>query len=225
MPPARHIKKSVVKARTQSKQIKKIVKMHSPRVVPVKKVIAMVKNPAPIPEIKPTKPEPKKIVAAVIKKAPSVVKPIVKAVVAKRTIHYGSRFGSWRLEKSWDAAHRGQCRLKIGTKQVIRNSVGIQYWVSLRPSELKIYTTSQVNASIANTGIKINKGRLIPFTRVDNATNPVLEKNITSLLKRGKTLNIYLGFSYITPKSAPQHIRINLKELDKGIPALKACSL
>ncbi len=164
-------------------------------------------------------------VDAQIKNAPAK-KPEVKKAAPKvaAKVNYGNKFGDFILEKGFDPDNSKSCRLRIGTKQLQRGAVGIQYWVSLQTNELKIFTSSQVDASVSGTGIQVDGGSIYPFTRVDDSTNPILERDITTELAKGKELNIILGFSLVEPNMPAEHIKIQLKNMNNGMAALKACN-
>jgi hypothetical protein len=152
-----------------------------------------------------------------------IVKAEEKAKESGAPLPVGHKFGEFIFEKGYDGDHPNTCRLRVGTNQFQRGTVAVQYWISLMANELKIYTSAQASKSIRGTGVRIDNGPLHPFTRIDDMTNPVVEQDLTNELAAGKTLNLYLGFTFVEPKSAPEHIQVSLANTEKGIVALKVC--
>jgi hypothetical protein len=221
IPQAKEMAKSVEHHKVQSHQVAKEVKKQieqKPSLPEVKTETAVATpQPAEKPAMKVVETAKEKMVDKAITKAEEKIKK------TGAPLPLGHKFGEFILEKGYDGSNPNACRLRVGTNQFQRDSVAVQYWVSLTPRELKIYTSAQSSASIKGTGVKIDNGPLHPFTRIDNMTNPVVEQDITDEIAAGKIMNIYLGFSFINPKNSPQHIKINLDHMEKGIIALKAC--
>jgi hypothetical protein len=179
-------------------------------VKPVEKMIAK----APIETVKVApKPMIKKIVSAKKKKNAKPLKISVKDLPVTYDI--------WQLKQGVAALEKGIV-VSTPTWEMGKESYNSQIWVTIMENQILINSSSDINTSAGNLGIKINDGSLIPFTRIEANNIGVIEGQWLDQLEEGGNMDIFLGFfPGKIPKSDVFKTDVSLDSLSRVVPTYR----
>lgn len=152
-------------------------------------VVAPVVAPEPAPE-----PAPKVEVAKVEKPAPKT-QPERKKLV-KKALDAGLKdlpitLDMWSLRKN---ANDGHLQVSTPTWQMGEGSYLSQIWLTADKSGLFVHSSSDIDPNAKGSGVELNGGERVPFTRIESGNVAVLEGDWMEKLSDGGTLEIFLGF-------------------------------
>ena len=69
-----------------------------------------------------------------------------------------------------------------------------QVWLTFTESQLIVNSSSDIDPNADHSGIRINDGDLIPFSRIDGKNTGVIEGKWLDSLSSGGVMDIYMGF-------------------------------
>lgn len=131
-------------------------------------------------------------------------------------------YGMWQLAEAWQDESRDNCRLSSYTMQVEDDQYTQQFWLSIQSDKLLLHTSSNLNLKKKGSGIRLDDGKLIPFSNLVYPTQAVLLADLSSRLSKTSKLDIYMAPGY--PKARLQHAVVDTSDLEKAIPALISCN-
>lgn|GEM_PF-1422371 len=123
---------------------------------------------------------------------------------------------------------RGQSRLDndvvIGTPTWEMGERGYmsQIWLTLMEDKVLVNSSSDIDGEAPGSGIRIDSGELIPFTRIADNNVAVVEGNFLDDLARGVKVRIYMGFfPDREPRSDTYESELRLDNLTKVVSTYK----
>ncbi len=158
------------------------------------------------------------------KRAVNKTTPVVKKRVKKAENGpvVTRRFGLWQLANSWDDNPNDRCQLASYTQQVDNDQYSSQVWLSLESDRLVLNASTNMNLERQGTGIRIDGGKLLPFTALVFPQQAVLVADLSEQLRNATKLDVYLAPGY--PKAQLQHVEFDLDAMGSAISAFRSCN-
>lgn len=142
----------------------------------------------------------------------------------KLPISFGS---SWTLDKKPDhLTHQLQCVLSSSQKKFHDGYDNAKMSIQITSTALIIKTDSEIDLTYPNVGIDIDNNSAFLFEKVFNKSYTLHTKKLStlqSLMTKGHTINIKLGFWPTWPQTKTSSVGFSLHSFDKALAALKAC--
>ncbi|WP_157496977.1 hypothetical protein [Hahella ganghwensis] len=129
-------------------------------------------------------------------------------------------FGMWELRRVWSGA-QSSCRLTTHTLQVDSDKFTSQIWITVQPEHLILNASSEIHLDASGSGIRLDKGRLIPFTGQAIPSHAVLSDDLLNRLTKSQKLHLYVMIGDL--QSRVTHTEINLKDLRAAVAAFNQC--
>ncbi|OZG70734.1 hypothetical protein BTA51_24420 [Hahella sp. CCB-MM4] len=129
-------------------------------------------------------------------------------------------YGIWELRKVWNGNESG-CRLSTHTIQVDDDRFTSQIWVSVQPQHLILNASSEIHLNASGSGVRLDKGQLIPFTGQAIPSHAVLSDDLINRLAKSQKLHLYVMIGDL--QSRVTHTEINLKDLRAAVGAFNKC--
>ncbi len=129
-------------------------------------------------------------------------------------------YGIWELRRTWKGNDSG-CRLSTHTIQVEDDRFTSQIWVSVQPQQLILNASSEIHLDANGSGVRLDKGRLIPFTGQAIPSHAVLSDDLINRLAKSQKLHLYVMIGDLQSKVT--HTEINLKDLRAAVDAFNKC--
>jgi len=85
-------------------------------------------------------------------------------------------------------------QISTPTWQMGEGSYLSQVWVTLNENALRINSSSDIDPAATGSGVVLNGGALIPFSRIEDNNIAVVEGEWMTRLSDGGTMEIYMGF-------------------------------
>jgi len=100
-----------------------------------------------------------------------------------------------------------------------------QIWITLKEDRMIVNSSSDIDAKGNGSGVVLNGGELIPFTRIVDHNRAVLEGDWMQRLSDGGKLEIYMGFfPGKTPRSPTFKSDASLDALSRLVPTYEKLS-
>lgn len=172
-------------------------------------------------------PKEKKVaaVAAVLPKPAAPEKPtkVKTDLVAKAAgLQRPAAVGIWQIQENWDGQHPGACRLSTPTIQIDQQGYATQFSLDVVDGKLIVNTSTNLNISLQDVGVRFDNGSLEAFSNNYFATNAMWSGNLASALKKSDELNIILGGSELGKRR--QQASINLNDLKQAYQWYLQCN-
>jgi len=209
--------KPVVKAKVAVE--KTVVKAD---VAPVAKVKPMAKIVAEAPKEKAVKIAPKATVKVVTAKKATKSKKTLNSKPLKISLNdLPANYDIWQFKQGVAELEKGVV-VSTPTWEMGKEGYNSQIWVTIMENQILINSSSDIDQSAGELGIKINDDELIPFTRIADNNIGVLEGKWLDQLQEGGTMDIFLGFF---PGKIPQSdvfkTDVSLDSLSRVVPTYR----
>ncbi|MCP5212770.1 MAG: hypothetical protein H6998_17770 [Hahellaceae bacterium] len=130
--------------------------------------------------------------------------------------------GIWSIEENWDGQHPGECRLSTPTIQIDQEGYATQVSFDVINGALFVNTSTNINISLKDVGIRFGNGALEAFSDNHFANNAVWTGNLNNALKKHDELNLVLGGSELGKRR--QQATINLNDLKQAFAWYQHCN-
>jgi len=178
------------------------------------------------------KPVDKVVVAPKAAPTPVVkVAPVKKVTKSKKKLNtkplninlkdLPANYDIWQFKQGVAALEQGVV-VSTPTWEMGKEGYNSQIWITIMENQILINSSSDIDLSAGELGIKINDGALIPFTRIEDNNIGVLEGKWLDQLQEGGTMDIFLGFF---PGKIPQSdvfkTDVSLDSLPRVVPTYR----
>jgi outer membrane biosynthesis protein TonB len=171
------------------------------------KVAEVKKEVVPVVEVKAVEKvvveAPKEVAKVVSKPAVKKIEPAKSVTKSNKTLNANPlnirlkdlpvTYDIWQFKQGVAALEKGVV-VSTPTWEMGKESYNSQIWVTIMENQILINSSSDINTSAGNLGIKINDGALIPFTRIEANNIGVIEGQWLDQLQEGGKMDIFLGF-------------------------------
>jgi len=183
------------------------------KVKPIEKIVAQ----APKEKMVPKKAE--EVVAA---KKVTKSKSILNTKPLKISVNdLPTTYDIWQFKQGVAALEKGVV-ISTPTWEMGKEGYNSQIWLTVMENQILINSSSDIDLSAGELGIKINGGELVPFTRIEDNNIGVLEGEWLNQLQEGGTMDIFLGFF---PGKIPQSdvfkTDVSLDSLSRVVPTYR----
>ncbi|WLQ12955.1 hypothetical protein O5O45_24820 [Hahella aquimaris] len=132
-------------------------------------------------------------------------------------------FGGWMLEKDWDSAHIGVCRLRSERHPIFDGYENSSVWIEVLAKEVNVYTRSNVDLTYPGVGLQLAEQTVLDFSEVFKETNARIKGDHTRALQNANKLTVKLGFWPSWPQTQTQQAVIPATVLKQAIPVFLNC--
>ncbi len=150
---------------------------------------------------------------------PSIIKKQVASTSSNPDQIIG-QYGMWELVKAWEGS-RSHCEVRSHTMQVDDPNFTSQIWLSVEPKQLVLNASSEILLNARGSGIRLDKGNLIPFTGQAISSHAILSDNLIDRMSNSQKLHLYVQIGEL--QSKVQHTEVNLKDLRAAVSAFNKC--
>ncbi|WP_041598334.1 hypothetical protein [Hahella chejuensis] len=132
-------------------------------------------------------------------------------------------FGGWMLEKDWDSAHIGVCRLRSERHPIFDGYENSSVWIEVLAKEVNVYTRSNVDLTYPGVGLQLAEQTVLDFNEVFQETNARIKGDHTRALQNASKLTVKIGFWPSWPQTQTQQAVIPATVLKQAIPVFLNC--
>ncbi|MBU6950277.1 hypothetical protein [Hahella sp. HN01] len=132
-------------------------------------------------------------------------------------------FGGWMLEKDWDSAHIGVCRLRSERHPIFDGYENSNVWIEVLAKEINVYTRSNLDLTYPGVGLQLAEQTVLDFNEVFQETNARIKGDHSRALQNANKLTVKLGFWPSWPQTQTQQAVIPATVLKQAIPVFLNC--
>ncbi len=155
--------------------------------------------------------------AKAVKKAPAKArKALVKKALDVSVKDLPVTIGLWSIARN---LNDNSLQIATPTWQMGDGSYLSQIWITLKDDRMIVNSSSDIDAKNNGSGVVLNGGELIPFTRIEDKTRAILEGDWMQQLSDGGSLELHMGFfPGKTPRSPTFKSEATLDALSRLVP-------
>ncbi len=165
--------------------------------------------------------------AATKKKETKATPTTARKALVKKPLNVGLKdlpvtIGLWSVARN---LNDNTVHITTPTWQMGDGSYLSQIWITLEEDRMVINSSSDIDAKGNGSGVVLNGGELIPYTRIEDHNKAVLEGEWMQRLSDGGKLEIYMGFfPGKTPRSPTYKSDASLDALSRLVPTYEKLS-
>ncbi|MDX1451221.1 MAG: hypothetical protein R3183_01600 [Oleiphilaceae bacterium] len=129
--------------------------------------------------------------------------------------------GIWKIKRG-EALMDKDIVISTPTWEMGKPGYMSQIWVTIMDDKVLINSSSDIDVKQGKTGIRLDDGQLVPFSRIEGNNIGILDGDWLDRLEQGKKLDIYMGFfPDRKPRSETFHSEVALDGLSRIVPTYR----